>query len=116
MTRTACARLWGGRTWGLTDGWEVVQKSDAAAFLETRIGEKSWQVVHYWNAPVPGWHQGWVKLKQSKKSNKFYGSYKVVYPGATRRQDRECYQELALGNYGAAGGGAQTWVIIQQRP
>ena len=76
---------------------------------------KSWQVVHYWNAPVPGWHQGWVKLKQSKKSNKFYGSYKVVYPGATRRQDRECYQELALGNYGAAGGGAQTWVIIQQR-
>ena len=67
-------------------------------------------------APVPGWHQGWVKLKQSKKSNKFYGSYKVVYPGATRRQDRECYQELALGNYGAAGGGAQTWVIIQQRP
>ena len=68
--------------------------------------------MHYWNAPVPGWHQGWVKLKQSKKSNKFYGSYKVVYPGATRRQDRECYQELALGNYGAAGGGAQTWVII----
>ena len=52
----------------------------------------------------------------SKKSNKFCGSYKVVYPGATRRQDRECYQELALGNYGAAGGGAQTWVIIQQRP
>ena len=93
-----------------------MQKSDAEAFLETRIGEKSWQVVHYWNAPVPGWHQGWVKLKQSKKSNRFYGSYKVVYPGATRRQDRECYQELALGNYGAAGGGAQTWVIIQQRP
>ena len=93
-----------------------MQKSDAEAFLETRIGEKSWQVVHYWSAPVPGWHQGWVKLKQSKKSSKFYGPYKVVYPGATRRQDRECYQELALGNYGAAGGGAQTWVIIQQRP
>ena len=44
--------------------------------------------MHYWNAPVLGWHQGWVKLKQSKKSNKFYGHYKVVYPGATRRQDR----------------------------
>ena len=45
------------------------------------------------------------------------GAFRTFYWAALYvRQDRECYQELALGNYGAAGGGAQTWVIIQQRP